>query len=287
LSDRLGRKAEPDHRWSYLDFCLANSSMPRALFISSGGLDERFSSAPGAERDLGQRLLEAGASFRHGARARARRVLIENVAGVLRERRCEGRDDVLLASKHPGLRPSLRLASVLTAQGEGLAFPRLLPVADPALRVGQPALGLVEALKLRTAWRALLERLLSLSYLLGVHEALHPAAERPELTRSLRSGDGVRRVELELDSGGPLGLDPLLAATELDVTWRGRSLARVAALEAGDSWEWERLTRRVVEAGAAPLVRLAERSPEARSELAPPGLRADDDDRGSAAQTGG
>jgi glycosyltransferase involved in cell wall biosynthesis len=57
-------QSEPDHQFTFRDFCTGNISLPRSLFNAAGGFDVAFDGGAGEDHDLGLRLLARGVRFR-------------------------------------------------------------------------------------------------------------------------------------------------------------------------------------------------------------------------------
>ncbi len=193
------RMRDPGHRFSYSDLLSGNFSIRRSFFTHAGGFDEGFQCHE--DYELGFRLLGAG----------ARLAFVEEAAGwhhehtdlmrALRRKRDEGRADVALAQRHPALRPVLQLcrcdARELTRRSRllrtlALAHPAAGDLFEPQCR---SVLSLLEAARLRTRWRRLLDDLLGYWYWRGVGEALGS----DPLTELCRTNGSPQPAMYELD----------------------------------------------------------------------------------------
>jgi glycosyltransferase involved in cell wall biosynthesis len=260
--DHFRRKAEPEHQWTFVDYADGNVSMPKALLFRCGGYDESFR---GRRQDweLGIRLLGQGATFGYHPSAKGRHYLDTRFETTLRHARQEGRDDVLLASKHPHVKGRLPLAGVAES---GPALPRRFlaagmrrATAEHALRAGPVAVDVLERLRLRPAWHRVAHRLHWHAYLLGVGEVLAPRRRLEEFFAPLWRGDQTTSLPVWLDAPGRLRVPPGAGPVELRIGYAGNTLARARALEPAGQWDWREVTERVVAAASeatrrAPLV---------------------------------
>ena len=110
---------------------------------------------------------------------------------------------------------------------------------------------------MRGRWHHLALRLLRLSYVLGVAEALPTHEELERFLAPVRSGESVETVAVWLDAPGKLEVPPGAGAVELDVGFAGSRMARVRAINAAGQWDWREVTERVVSAASEPLRRAA------------------------------
>jgi GT2 family glycosyltransferase len=210
------RMRDPGHRFAYSDLLTGNFSVPRSLFERAGGFDETLHCHE--DYELGYRLIAAGARFQFAPAAAGWHHECTDLARSLRRKRDEGRADVALARRHPGLTATLPLARPhphLTRRGRLL---RRLAVAHPA-RGGiaealcRRMLGGLEALRLRIRWRLLLNDLLSYWYWRGVAEALNGnlaelprAPEAMPVLHPLDLRPGLAHASAEIDAVQPEGL---------------------------------------------------------------------------------
>ncbi len=104
---RSGRPRSPYEVW-----VPANSSLPRSLFLRVGGCDETL--RRGHDDDLTIRLWNAGASFHFEPAALAWQYYVKTSAElVTADGPINGRSEVFLGRRHPGYRPSSRLAHLM------------------------------------------------------------------------------------------------------------------------------------------------------------------------------
>ena len=210
------RMRDPGHRFAYSDLLSGNFSVSRSLFERAGGFDETLHCHE--DYELGYRLIAAGARFQFAPAAAGWHHEHTDLARALRRKRDEGRADVALARKYPKLTASLPLArphTHLTRRGRVL---RYLAVTHPAPGDTSEALcrqllGVLEAMRLRTRWRRLLDDLLWYWYWRGVGDSLgdDPAElpRAPETAPVLHALDlrpGLTHASSEIDAVRPQGL---------------------------------------------------------------------------------
>jgi GT2 family glycosyltransferase len=92
-----------------MDACMGNLSVSKSLFDEAGGFDEEFSGYGLEDFELVQRLVNAGGRLCYSPDAIALQHYDKTLAELARDVEDEGRNAVLLASKHPALLPSLKL----------------------------------------------------------------------------------------------------------------------------------------------------------------------------------
>lgn len=249
--DYYRRVAEPDHQWTFMDFPSANVSLARSLFLSSGGFDEEFARR-NEERELGVRLLARGARLRFCPSLRARHYLDTRFSTELRHTREVATSDVLLARKHPQVKGRLGgVAALWRPTPQGLSrralFAYLHPKASERLAdAALPLLDVLEGLRLRRQWHALMSTLLAHSYVLGLRDALPTRDDLREFLVSIGSFEHDEVVPVYLDEAEPLRISPGSISPALELGFGGRAIARVAALAPGEVWDWEVVTDRVV-----------------------------------------
>jgi glycosyltransferase involved in cell wall biosynthesis len=231
--DHFRRKGETGHVWSFVDFCDGNCSMPRALFLETGGWDEDFRGGRRQDWEYAIRLLERGVRFAFHPRAAGAHHFDTRFETALRNRRAEGRWDVLLATKHPRAIPALPLAR---RAGRPARWP------DAWIRAALPALGVLEALHLRRRWLRLAGRLLRHAYKRGLRDAI-PAEKLRELVGPAPAPrEGVR---FALDGGAPADAwDPFCGELALELA--GTTLGSVTPVDCEGQWDWGMITERVV-----------------------------------------
>ncbi len=238
--DHFRRKGEAEHVWSFVDFCDGNCSMPRTLFHETSGWDEDFRGGRRQDWEYAIRLFSRGVRFAFHPKASGAHHLDTRFATALRNRRAEGRWDVLLASKHPRAIPELPVAKFAR---------RRAPWREPWPRAAFPLLGVLRRLALRRRWLHLANRLLRNAYKLGLEDAL-PRERLLELV----GPEPVRRagVPVSLGEEGPLLLPPGAASLELDVEHAGTTLGRILPVDPEGQWDWAALTERVARELADP-----------------------------------
>jgi glycosyltransferase involved in cell wall biosynthesis len=259
--DYYRRRGEPDHPWTYVDFGDGNVSIPRELLLRTGGWDEDFTRGGARRQDweYGIRLLQAGVRFSHRAEARGLHHFDARLPTALRNRRAEGHSDVLLGRKHPHVRGHLNLARFVRTPRERwlsrrfFAFTYDHPAAsERVVRSTLPLARGLERAQLRDRWWSLVNKLLSHAYLLGVRDALPTQEAFQEFVAPIEDGRAVTRIPLALDRPDRLEIPPGAGAVALELSYRGRSLAEVQAIELEEQLDWERLTQRVVGEVPAP-----------------------------------
>jgi glycosyltransferase involved in cell wall biosynthesis len=88
----------------------ANSSAPRSVMLSVGGLDESFSR--GNDVELGFRLLQAGFRFSYLPNAVTHQVFVKTPSEVIEDARGEGIAEIRLSRKFPALRATSRFGGL-------------------------------------------------------------------------------------------------------------------------------------------------------------------------------
>ncbi len=104
--------SQPDHRFTFRDFCTGNVSLPRDVFERAEGFDIRFHDKAGEDHDLGFRLLQQGVRFHFAREAASSHRDVPSLANSFRRAAAEGRGHVLLAQKHPAIVTSLLLGQI-------------------------------------------------------------------------------------------------------------------------------------------------------------------------------
>lgn len=216
------RMREPGHRFVYSDLLSGNLSVGRMLFARVGGFDEGMRCHE--DYELGARLIREGARLRFLPDATGWHHEHTGLARALERKRHEGRADVVLASLHPGLAPVLPLSTAgghLTLRGRIL---RRLALSNPGagdlIEAGcRSTLPLLEAARLRTRWRRLLDDLLSYWYWRGVGESLG-GAPLATVRRSAAPDDCVAH-DLDLKHGLAAAMVELdaIAPPAVRLTW--------------------------------------------------------------------
>ena len=189
---------DPGYRFAYSDLLSGNFSIRRALFEQVGGFNESLRCHE--DYELGFRLLAAGARFAFAEGAAGWHHERTDLMRALQRKRDEGAADIALARRHPALTAALplcRQGEELTRRGRAL---RNLAVTHPRAgdlfeRGCRSLLPLLEAARLRTRWRRLLDELLSYWYWRGVGESV----SRAELAQLCGSTSVPRATVYDLD----------------------------------------------------------------------------------------
>jgi glycosyltransferase involved in cell wall biosynthesis len=168
---------EPDHQFTFRDFCTGNVSLPRDLFNAVGGFDAAFGGNAGEDHDLGLRLLARGVRFRFERAAVSLHHDTPSRERFFARAEAEGAGHVRLKSKHgqsfdaPNLSRLRRLQSVV---GLGVVFRVVwkypIMLAPVAFSARATALLLERAGALALSWR-IYELLRGYHYWLGVQSA--------------------------------------------------------------------------------------------------------------------
>jgi GT2 family glycosyltransferase len=260
--DYFRRRAQPGHVWTYMDFADGNASMRRELILDSGGWDEDFVRGTVRRQDweFAIRLLERGARFVDCASALAHHYIDTSLETALRNRRVEGRSDVLLGTRHPAVRGHLVLAGMMRRAAESRSLSRALafvyrrPAAsERVLRWALPLARALEGAQLRPLWRELTGRMASLSYLLGVREALPSPAQLSEFVQPALSRSRVHTVPVWLDDPDGIHLPAAVGPVELAIGLAGRRLMSIDAPPPESQWDWEEIAERLAREAPKPL----------------------------------
>jgi glycosyltransferase involved in cell wall biosynthesis len=219
--EQFQRMAAPGHRFSYADVLSGNCSIAAATFAAVGGFDDTLPESCRDDFELGLRLIAADARIVHVPAAGGRHHDATDRPRLMRRKRAEGRADVILARRHPGLATALPLAAVVERPASRLALLRRLAFAGPlgavpvALWTWQ--LDLLERLGLRGRWRWLQQDIQAYWYWRGVADAAgdraavadllaHAAADVEERAASAFEIDlheGLAAAERRLDEARP------------------------------------------------------------------------------------
>lgn len=258
--DHFRRKADPGHRWSYVDLVDGNLSLRRSTLLDVGGYDRRFRGGRRQDWELGMRLLQAGVRFEFIPDASGTHRLETTLEAGLAHAREEGRWDVLLATKHPQTKGHLPLRLLGERLERGRRRSAL--VRHP-LVLGLPPEPLVSAaahlerVHFRPRWSQVVDRMLLHSYARGVRDALPGAAAIRAFLDPAEIRRTTLRVELDLLEPASLEIPPGAGAVDVAVEAAGAPIATVPATEPGGQWDWRHLSDRVVaEAGRGPSVGL-------------------------------
>jgi GT2 family glycosyltransferase len=261
--EQFARMRRPGHRFGYEDVFSGILSVPADAFAGAGAFDVALDNCRD-DSELGYRLLRAGApiaflpdgaGWHHELRDRAR---------LVRRKRAEGRADVRLARRHPELLPALRLAWPEPPARTALGVVRRLALAAP--RAGDAvaallarALGPLESLRMRGAWRAANAGVMYYWYWRGVRDAVGGRAGLAELCAwcAAHAGPAPREVELDLADGLDAA-ERLLDEERPDgavVRWRGVTVGRIEPRAGMEPLRGAHLRRILATTLAWPLVR--------------------------------
>ncbi len=203
----------PDQGW-YGCMASANSSAPRAVIQSLGGLDESFSR--GNDVELGLRLLNAGYRFSYQPSAVTHQIFQKTRRDVIEDASGEGRAEVRLCRKYPALRASSRFGTISSRPWWKRAVARVVatsPVSlEPLLR---PITWSLTQLRSIPAFRRAALRVFQWQQNIAAYRS---AAEEAGSWQALRREFGARLPVLMYHSIGPLrdGFDPFLTiSTEM------------------------------------------------------------------------
>jgi peptidoglycan/xylan/chitin deacetylase (PgdA/CDA1 family)/GT2 family glycosyltransferase len=170
---RLGEGTKPP-TW---DACYGgNLSAPRADLLAVGGFDEE--QGPGADVELGYRLVQRGLRLVYLAEARAEHDDLKNCRRQTRETEVRGRGNVRIARLHPETRRTL-IGSFACGTRREVALRRLAIT----LRVGPTALAPLHVLARRVGHERLWWKYL---YRLAVWRGVRSAVDRPTWRRLTR-----------------------------------------------------------------------------------------------------
>jgi hypothetical protein len=247
--DHFRCKQEPAHPWTFTDVVDGNLSAPASLLLDVGGWDEDFPGGRRQDWELGVRLLERGIPLGYYPQARAWHHFDPRLTSALWNRRQEGANDVLLATKHPQVVRQLPLGHYATnilarrysAAGLSLASGR---AGDAALASAIPLVELLERFKLARAWAHLFSRMLAHAYVSGVADACGSVPGLAELVRPMARREAVQTVDVRLDRSGNLDLHSP-GWTELALRCGDHELARVAPIGPEGQWDWRAVTEKV------------------------------------------
>lgn len=120
----------PEQGW-YGCMASANSSAPRAVIHSVGGLDESFSR--GNDVDLGVRLLKAGFRFCHQPGAVTHQIFQKSRRDVIEDASGEGIAEIRLCRKYPELRATSRFGTLSSKPWWKRLVARVLATAPVSL----------------------------------------------------------------------------------------------------------------------------------------------------------
>jgi GT2 family glycosyltransferase len=226
------RMREPGHRFAYSDLLSGNFSVARATFARVGGFDETLRCHE--DYELGLRLIAAGSRFQFAPDAAGWHHEHTDLARALSRKRDEGRADVALAHRHPGLASILPLSASdhrLSTRGRALKHFALAPssagtLLESSCRSMLPAL---ERARLRTRWRRLLDDLLSYWYWRGVSESLAGAPLESVRSQPVVSDAGIFDVDLRAGFDAAMSAIDAAAPASVRLNWGRLIIGTVAA----------------------------------------------------------
>jgi peptidoglycan/xylan/chitin deacetylase (PgdA/CDA1 family)/GT2 family glycosyltransferase len=186
----------------------ANSSLPRNIALSIGGLDDSFSRANDVE--FGFRLLKAGYTFVYQPTAITHQIFQKTRHNVVEDASGEGRAEVRLSRKFPELRTTTRLALLSSRPWWKRALARTLATAPVSL-VGfvEPFTFAFDKLRSLPGFRRGALRLLMTQQNIAAYRS---AVREAGSWKALRREFGARLPILMYHSIGPLreGFDAFL-----------------------------------------------------------------------------
>ena len=198
------RMREAGHRFGYTDLLGANCSMTRTRFQEVGGFD--LSLRCHEDRELGFRLIAAGAQFVFAEDARGTHVNAPSLARACERKRQEGRADVHLAQRFASLRPVLPLERPRTMRRRlcrGLAF-RLPALGDLSTRGLLATLPLLDRVGATTTWLRTLDAVLAYWYDRGLADAAGTGEALAALLRDAAEAAPMEGPALDVDLAGGL-----------------------------------------------------------------------------------
>jgi len=238
--DELAREG---HRATFRDLLTGNLSMPAQLWHDVGGLDPEFEHAR-EDWELGVRLISHGAPITFLSDARGWHYEHETSrfeTGYVRARE-EGRSDVRMARKHPGMRGELPIVQMYPAQGptKRLAW---MAFDAPWLgslygKTGFRLLQLCRRHRLRGPFRALHGAVRQYWYLVGAASELQSQRNWADLATRDDSGppadltvdlaQGIERAEQQIAAARP---------SQVKIEYSGRAVATMPWLPAAEPWD--------------------------------------------------
>jgi glycosyltransferase involved in cell wall biosynthesis len=199
---------EPGHRYTYRDVFSGNLSIGRELWSQVGGFDSAYRDCGGEDYELGVRLLKVGATLAFAAGARGDHGDLRDLDRSFQRSRQDGRADVLLAQRHPELRPALMLSRLETSPSSRYRLVRTLAFRSPSVGDSLAAglrrvLDALERARLRHHWQRISGVVRAYWYWRGVAEQV---GDQQEFIRLLQGGPAVADLggEIELDLRGGL-----------------------------------------------------------------------------------
>ena len=200
-NDHFSELSSPIHRYTFLDVCTGNLSLPKELFQAAGCFDEAFLGKSGEDYELGLRLLKLGAPFRFAPQAASVHHYLPTIARARQRAFAEGRGHVLIARKHPETFPVLPLIQGME-DGPYIQIVRWMRLRPWMMAALPPLLALPErvtrSLRFRRRWQRLFGFILTCAYWRGVLSELGSHAEMTRFMNDMPLPPS-NHVELELD----------------------------------------------------------------------------------------
>lgn len=249
--DHFRRKGRTDHRFTYTDLLDGNCSMPARLLDDLGGFHEGFDGGRRQDWDLGVRALQRQVNLVYEPAAHGDHYFDSSFATAIRNSRDEGRQDVLLASRHPRLLAHLPLEYIgpPLVRGSRQAWARVRALRKPGAETALAALlGRLEAAGAHRRWKRVADSSLAGAYARGVIDALPTAGQRAEFFSPLQSGTAVETVKVSLDSPQGWAFPREGGGVELEFWLGDRPVARVPATRPASQWDSEDLLERTTDA---------------------------------------
>jgi glycosyltransferase involved in cell wall biosynthesis len=249
------------HRYWFRDLLTGNCAMPAALFARLGGFDAAFSCHE--DYEFGVRVIAHGSPMAFVEAARGTHHDRTTLARAFARRRDEGRADVLMLEKHPGIEPSLPLGSFERHANRMQHLLRRLNFERPAvgrllasaLTRTMPAL---EYARLRGRWMRRLRDVLSYWYWNGVTARLHSAGAFAAFVAECRARSTWSPLTLEVDLGN--GLELVMAQIDrrrpagLRVTLKGETVGEIAPVPGAEGLTGRHLKAALSHEMSAPLL---------------------------------
>jgi GT2 family glycosyltransferase len=223
--DKYHRRSLPFRKFCSRDFCSGNFSIRKEDFLKVGGFDNGFRQYGGEDYELGYRLLKSGVELVVDRRASAQHFHRTSVEGVLKATRQEAHGDLLIGTKHPELKPGLRISRL--PEGGYLWVVRLA--------VGAPLLGdliflgvshflpWLEKAKMRMKWQWLFNLSRGYAYWRGVRDVF---GSWKKLRSYQNDQQNVSEISLDISAGIPDNLDKVWVEgpSLINVEFNGRHL---------------------------------------------------------------
>jgi GT2 family glycosyltransferase len=188
----------PGHRFTFRDVLTGNCAIDARLFHRVGGFDATL--ACHEDYELGYRVIQAGARVAFCPAATGVHHEVTTLERSLERKRAEGRADVAILRKHPGLVSCLRIGTAL----HELPF-AATRVADRALARLRRRLAVLEAARMRGRWLRRLYQMLDVAYWQGVAAAAGTRTNLESLVRAAAIAEVKPAWWLRVDVGSGVG----------------------------------------------------------------------------------